>query len=178
MTAYDEDVRVPLIVAGPGVPAGRTVDAITQNVDMRPTFDELANTAPSDAVEGRSLVDLIHGRPVGPWRQTALIEHLGPDLDPSDPDYQPAPGGNPVTYQAARFDDGLYVESANGEREYYDLASDPNELSNIYSELEPRVRRDLAARLRRLSRCRDAAACFDAPAPAGASAPTRDANGG
>ena len=30
LTAYDPDVRVPLIVTGPGVPAGRTVDAMTE----------------------------------------------------------------------------------------------------------------------------------------------------
>jgi hypothetical protein len=129
-------------------------------------------------VQGRSLADLIHGRPAGRWRQTARIEHLGPDIDPSDPDYQPAPGGNPVTYEAARFAGGLYVESANGEREYYDLASDPDALSNVYADLDSSRRRELARRLQRLSTCRSAAACFDAPAPAAAaSAATGHADG-
>ena len=165
MTAFDEDVRVPLIVTGPGVPAGLTVGAIAQNVDLRPTFDALAGTVPQERVEGHSLADLLHGRPAGPWRQTALIEHEGPDLDPSDPDYQSAPGGNPVTYEAARFAGGLYVESANGEREYYDLTRDPDALTNLYGRLDEERRRALSQRLHRLTQCATPVGCFDAPAP-------------
>ncbi|HEY4096664.1 MAG TPA: sulfatase [Baekduia sp.] len=167
MTAYDEDVRVPLIVTGPGVPAGSTVGALAQNVDLRSTFDALAGTVPGEPVEGRSLADLIHGRPAGPWRQTALIEHEGPDLNPSDPDYQSAPGGNPVTYEAARFANGLYVESANGEREFYNLATDPNAVTNIYNQRDAGQQLELAQRLHRLTQCATPAECFDAPGPAG-----------
>ena len=39
--------------------------------------------------------------------------------------------GNPPTYEAIRTADFLYVEYATGEREYYDLQSDPLELNNI-----------------------------------------------
>lgn len=161
MTAYDTDVRVPLIVTGPGVPAGRTVSAPAQNVDIRPTFDRLAGARVPKRVQGRSLTALMHGRRVRHWRRTALIEHVGPDLDPSDPDYQPAPGGNPVTYEAARFAGGLYVESANGEREYYDLGRDPHAVVNRYGSLNAAERREFARRLQRLRRCRTARQCFD-----------------
>jgi N-acetylglucosamine-6-sulfatase len=34
---YEEDIRVPLIVRGPGVPAGGTLDHLTGNVDLAPT---------------------------------------------------------------------------------------------------------------------------------------------
>jgi N-acetylglucosamine-6-sulfatase len=166
MTAFDYDVRVPLVVTGPGVPAGGTVSAITQNVDLRPTFANLAGAPIAREIQGRSLVDLLHGRPAGPWRRTALIEHQGPDLDPSDPDYQSAPGGNPVTYSAIRFPGGLYVESANGEREYYDLVRDPDALVNAYATLDGERRLALAARVRRLSRCQTVRQCFDAGAAA------------
>ena len=37
-TAFDTDIRVPLIVAGPGVPHGRVVSQVAQNVDLYPTF--------------------------------------------------------------------------------------------------------------------------------------------
>lgn len=161
MTAFDYDVRVPLIVRGPGVPARTTVDALTQNVDIRPTLAALAGTRPGSRVQGRSLVPFLRGQRPDRWRQTALIEHRGPDLDPSDPDYQAAPGGNPVTYEAIRFDGGLYVESANGEREYYDLERDPDGLVNAYGTLSAEQRRELAARVRRLARCTAVKACFD-----------------
>ena len=42
MTAFDTDIRVPLIVVGPGVPAGQTTTRIAENVDLRPTFDGIA----------------------------------------------------------------------------------------------------------------------------------------
>ena len=38
MTAFDTDIRVPLVVAGPGVPAGRRTHAIAENIDLCPTF--------------------------------------------------------------------------------------------------------------------------------------------
>src|SRR3712207_8954197 len=37
-TAYEEDVRVPLIVRGPRVPAGRTLEHLVLNNDLAPTF--------------------------------------------------------------------------------------------------------------------------------------------
>src|SRR5258708_11802446 len=40
MTAFDTDIHVPLIVTGPGIPAGLTVQAIVQNVERCPTFTE------------------------------------------------------------------------------------------------------------------------------------------
>ena len=47
---------MPLIVAGPGVPAGATVGELAANVDLRPTFQELAGALNGPQVEGRSLV--------------------------------------------------------------------------------------------------------------------------
>lgn len=159
MTAYDDDIKVPMIVAGPGVPAGAAVPQIAQNVDLRPTFDTWAGAKVKPVVEGASLAGLAAGEQPAAWRQTALVEHVGPDLDPSDPDYQAAPGGNPTTYDAIRFDGGLYVESANGEREYYDLQADPDALHNVYAQVSEARRADLAARVARLRTCRGAS-CF------------------
>ena len=34
LTAFDTDIRVPLIVTGPGVPAGSSTHAMTENVDL------------------------------------------------------------------------------------------------------------------------------------------------
>lgn len=76
-TAYEEDIRVPLIVRGPGVPAGRTVSQMAGNVDLAPTFADIGGTAPPAFVDGRSLVALLRGSlpPAAPWRQAYLIEH-------------------------------------------------------------------------------------------------------
>ena len=75
-TAYEEDIRVPLIVRGPGVPQGGTRPHMVLNNDLAPTFADLADVTPPDIVDGRSLEPLLDGTPVpeGEWRQRFLIE--------------------------------------------------------------------------------------------------------
>ncbi|WP_217998407.1 sulfatase family protein [Actinomadura rubrobrunea] len=156
-TAYDVDIRVPLIVTGPGVPSGRVVHAFAQNTDLRPTFEELAGVKTPDYVDGRSLVPFLHGRTVQGWRNSVLIEHAGPVSDPSDPDYPGRGWGNPPSYAAVRTPHELYLEYDQGEREYYDLRNDPSALNNLADRL-PQERRDqLAALLAALRHCVGAA---------------------
>src|SRR5439155_5566524 len=61
MTAYDSDIRVPLIVVGPGVASGSHTHELASNIDLAPTFMRLAGTTPSRTVDGQSLVPLLHG---------------------------------------------------------------------------------------------------------------------
>ncbi len=75
-TAYDTDIRLPLLVRGPGVPAGRTVEALVGNVDLAPTFAALAGTPSPDFVDGRSLAGLVHGEAPSDWRRMYLVEHF------------------------------------------------------------------------------------------------------
>jgi N-acetylglucosamine-6-sulfatase len=78
-TAYDEDIRVPLVVRGPGVPRGTTVNQFAMNDDLAPTFAALGGAETPSFVDGRSLVPLLHSGPAPPvWRQAALVEHYGP----------------------------------------------------------------------------------------------------
>lgn len=134
-TAFDTDVHVPLIVAGPGVPAGATVPQPAENIDLRPTFADLAGAPIPGDVNGRSLRPLLTGKPPGDWRTAALIEHHGPDGDPSDPDYPAKNSGNPPTYSAIRTVDHTYVEYADGTKEYYDRTTDPDQLHNTAAQL-------------------------------------------
>jgi N-acetylglucosamine-6-sulfatase len=153
LTAFDPDVRVPLIVAGPGVPAGGVVDELAENVDLCPTFTELAGATTPPQVDGRSLVPLLHGQPVAGWRQAALVEHHGVVTSPSDPDFPPRGSGNPPSYEALRTADGLYVEYADGEREYYDRTTDPYELDNVAGELPPQRLAQLSATVAAMRTC-------------------------
>ena len=72
-TAYEEDIRVPAILRGPGVPAGARIDAMALNIDLAPTFAAIAGIEPPDFVDGRSLLPLLDD-PEQPWRQSFLIE--------------------------------------------------------------------------------------------------------
>jgi N-acetylglucosamine-6-sulfatase len=160
LTAFDTDIRVPLVVAGPGVRAGSSTDAMTENIDLAKTFTAIGGTSmPGD---GHSLMPLLKGEQPTDWRDAVLVEHHGPDLGRTDPDAQNFDSGNPTTYEAMRTPDFLYVEYADGEREYYDLRTDPYELDNIARDLSPaelaRLHRELGA----LKRCHGGTACWAA----------------
>lgn len=162
LTAFDSDVRVPLVVTGPGVLAGATVADLTQNVDLAPTIERMAGLTPPPSVDGRSLLPLLRGEPVGAWRTAALVEHHGADFYRQDPDYPAAGSGNPTTYQAIRTASSLWVEYADGEREFYDLTSDPYEQHNVAATLPAVTVDQLHAAVTALQTCRGAAGCLAA----------------
>src|SRR6185437_1543801 len=76
LTAFDTDIKVPLVVTGPGVPAGRVVHEMAENIDLCPTFEELAGAPVPPSVDGHSLLGPIRGAPTPGWRSEVLIEHL------------------------------------------------------------------------------------------------------
>ena len=164
LTAFDTDINVPLVVVGPHVPHAATVAALTANIDLRPTFDEWAGTEPGEAIDGRSLGPLLLDRSLtAGWPSAVLVEHHGPDGDPKDPDYPALDSGNPTSYEALRTADGLYVEYADGEREYYDLATDPYERHNVYRRLGAGAVARLHAELVAGEQCRDRPDCLGGP---------------
>jgi N-acetylglucosamine-6-sulfatase len=165
MTAFDTDIHVPLIVTGPGVPAGRTVDEIVENIDLCPTFVELGAAAAPASLNGKSLVPLLHGQAVAEWRTVALVEHRGPQREAADPDLPGPRSGNPTTYEATRTRTSLYVEYAGGEKEYHDLAIDPHELRNTFSSLSGDEKESLHATVDALRNCHDAKSCWAAERP-------------
>jgi arylsulfatase A-like enzyme len=146
-TAYDSDIHVPLIVTGPSIRGGTTVEDIAENIDLCPTFAELAGMTPSAEIDGRSLVPLLHGQTLADWRAVALIEHHGTNREAADPDRPSARSGNPPSYEALRSRSFLYVEYADGEKEYHDFASDPDELHNTFASLPDATRAALTAML-------------------------------
>lgn len=58
---YDHSVHVPLIFAGPGIPAGEKREAFCYLYDIFPTLCELTGTPAPDSVDGMSLVPAIRG---------------------------------------------------------------------------------------------------------------------
>ena len=58
---YEHSMRSPVILAGPGIPAGRKVDAFTYLFDLFPTLGDLAGVAPPKGSEGLSLVPVFRG---------------------------------------------------------------------------------------------------------------------
>ena len=58
---YDHSIHVPSIFAGPGIPEGETVDALTYLYDVFPTVCDLTDVACPDTTEGCNLVPLMKG---------------------------------------------------------------------------------------------------------------------
>lgn len=161
-TAFDTDVNVPLIAAGPGVARGDTVALPAENIDLRPTFAALAGAPVPADVDGASLVPLLRGSPAPQWREVALIEHHGPPRDPADPDYQPWFYYNPGDYRALRTPSFTYVAYGDGSQEYYDNATDPFQTRNIAGSLPADELTRLKSTLEALAACRGERACRSA----------------
>jgi arylsulfatase A-like enzyme len=168
MTPFDTDIHVPLIVVGPGVTAGHTVTELAENIDLCPTYTELAGAGPPTAPDGHSLVALLHSSAVlpytSPWRRAALIEHHHPGSEKSDPDLPQPRSGNPPTYEALRTADWLYVEYSDTKDEIglYDLKSDPAELHNVSDKTSPAALHRWHESLQRNATCRGARECWEA----------------
>ncbi|WP_203826807.1 sulfatase family protein [Actinoplanes palleronii] len=162
MTAFESDIKVPLIAAGPGIPAGLVVDEPVENIDLRPTFAQLAGAPVAAQIDGRSVTGLLNGTTPAEadgWRTAALIEHSDPATDPKDPDYNQDSENVPPSYDALRTRAFTYVEYVDGSREYYDHRSDPDQMLNLASGLDPERVTELREALRALNTCAGATAC-------------------
>jgi arylsulfatase A-like enzyme len=59
---YEHSMRAPLIFAGPGIPRGRSSEALCYLLDIFPTLGELTGVSPPAGNEGRSLVPVLNGQ--------------------------------------------------------------------------------------------------------------------
>src|SRR5262249_36311676 len=137
----EEDIRVPFVVRGPGVPAGRKVNRLAGNTDIAPTLTDLAGLETPPLVDGRSLRPLLgeHLPAKRDWRQGVP---LGTGTPRAPPPGVPGGGAKPYTAQTrgqvylpeftgVRSDRYLYLQYVTGERELYDLRDDPFQLHNL-----------------------------------------------
>lgn len=146
LTEFDTDIRIPLIVRGPGIPEGSNTTELTANVDIAPTLASLAGIPIPDTVDGRSFKELLFGRTVLA-RNAILIEHADPSGNQAHPTNKnatdeprdgaevngPIKGGELVTeYRGVRTLQYTYVHyTKNNEEELYDNFADPFQLNNI-----------------------------------------------
>jgi choline-sulfatase len=129
---YDSTLRVPLVVAGPGVRAGRLVTGAVRTIDIAPTLLDFAGLGPLSGAEGRSLRGAIEtGRAADePVYSESLFARL-------------AFGWAPLHGWRER---GLMAIDAPTP-ELYDTAADPGQTRNLAPE-----RADATARLLKASR--------------------------
>lgn len=140
---FDRTTRVPLLVRGPGIPAGGVADHLLAHLDLCPTILELAGAPLPPELDGRSFVPLLHdpdGHDPATWQRAILIENWSEKTMLN--------GRYPAAYTALRMPHSIFVQWANGAREYYDLADDPWQLENAYDSLPLPFREQLQADLR------------------------------
>ncbi|MEK7689582.1 MAG: sulfatase-like hydrolase/transferase, partial [Bdellovibrionota bacterium] len=164
-TIFEEDIRVPLFIRGPGVLPGSTVEEFALNTDLAPTFADVAGISRSTPafIDGRSLRKLFSGgdpfaeKSMAPapskrdlkWRTAIMIEHDIPGDHTED-----GPFGKIPRYRAIRTHTQTYAEYLDtGEAEFYDLESDPSQLNNLTPKKDSPRPTALADRLHRLMAC-------------------------
>jgi arylsulfatase A-like enzyme len=138
-TQYQEVLRVPLILAGPGVPAGVVVDQPVHGVDVAPTLLARCGLAPARPVDG---IDLAPA-----WRGEMLPERLFF----AEADHNNQVDGRPaldIKKMVRRGTSKLLLDTHSGAVELYDLAQDPGELADLAPTAEARAS-ELRAELER-----------------------------
>ena len=162
LRAYEEAARVPLMIAGPGIPADRQSEELVANVDLAPTILELAGARATTPLDGRSLLPFLRSPDTRTGRPLLLQSYrdeseevVGPNPRVAVPPYQAIVRGR---YKLVLFD--------NGQTELYDLERDPYELENVYDDpAYADARAYLSAALRRLRRCLGGSCRAEIPEP-------------
>ena len=157
-TLPEEVLRVPLLVLGPGIPAGRRISQPVGLVDLAPTLLDLLGAPPLPAAMGRSFAPLLRGaqaeggsdpRPI--FSETWFEAGFG--AEGPKPVQQPSYAVRKGSRKLVRLRSGEGFRYA-----YYDLAADPAERRDLYSA-DPEAAADLRALLdaypQRIARTRE-----------------------
>jgi arylsulfatase A-like enzyme len=122
--AYDEALRIPLLIRAPGVEGGTLVDAMTLNVDLAPTLLDFAGVKIPDAMQGRSLRSVLDGDAPSDWRTSYFYEYF------AEPRY------NVPTNLAVRTENAKLIRYPGHDdwTEMFDLRADPYEMHNLFDD--------------------------------------------
>jgi len=121
---YEESFQMPLIIKWPGVtkPGSRNTTDFVQNIDYGETFLEAAGAPIPDDMQGQSLAPLLRGEQPADWRKSLYYHYY------EYPSVHMVPRHNGVRtnrYKLINFYEW-------GEKEFYDLETDPDEVNNLY----------------------------------------------
>ena len=124
-TAYEESMRVPLVMQLPAViKPGTRINEVVANIDIAPTFLELARLNVPVDMDGKSYLPILRGDKID-WRDTILYEYYWEYAFPQTP-----------TTHALRGDRFKYINYYGlwDINELYDLQTDPLETRNLINE--------------------------------------------
>lgn len=149
MAPYEESIRIPWTVRGPGIPAGLSKSQTILITDFAPTVLEWAGItnpvaldgAPSPARDGASLVSLLGAGNPPTWRKDFTIQYasrgfmngVGAEIPPLVWNFS---GMDIPSYLAIREQNHKLIKwdtTLGAQWELYDLVKDPYELNNLLS---------------------------------------------
>jgi choline-sulfatase len=133
---YEGSIRVPLVLAGPGVREGHTEPTVVSAMDLFPTLCDAVGLERPHWTRGTSLMGLVQGEPGIRGPDFALCEYHG--------------AGFPASVFAVRSGRDKYVECVGERPMFFDLEQDSHEMCDLAAERvdDPDVR----ARMDRLRR--------------------------
>ena len=133
-TLWEGGLRVPLIVSGPGIPAGSTSGTRTVSLDFYPTFAEIADATASvpDDIEGGNLLPVLLNNGDGEIERPRdeLIFHFG----------QPSGQPNSVAASSLYLDDYKLLKLYDtGTLHLFNITEDPAEQNDLAGQMPDRV---------------------------------------
>ncbi len=145
---YEPGLRMPLLVRGPGIKPGSTPGAMAANIDLAPTFLDLAGLTIPASMQGVSLVPLLRGHTPEHWRTSLYYRYYH---DPGDHNTRAHLGVRTQTHKLVYY----WKKKAY---ELYDLVHDPREQHNLLFDpaeaKRPEVARQFAELKAELARLR------------------------
>ncbi len=131
---YEPGLRVPLIARGPGIKAGLTPAQFVANIDLAPTFLDLAGLPVPASMQGRSLAPLLRGESPDDWRKTLYYRYY----------HSPGHHNTAAHYGVRTATHKLIHYWEKDAYELYDLTKDPLEQHNLLFDKDGANKPDVA----------------------------------
>lgn len=137
--AYEESMRVPMLIWAPGMVKPRSiVEQMILNIDLAPTFLDIAGIPEPAQMQGKSFLPILKGNDI-PWRHRVYYEYYWEQAFPQTP-----------TTFAVRTDEYKYIyyQGVWDINELFDIKKDPYEMNNLirdtaYNKVGLQLKNDL-----------------------------------
>lgn len=144
----DEILDVPLVVRGPGIPAGTRSDQQVSLIDLTTTLAQLMSLTPTLVTDGESFAPTLRDPSMRGFRDTMLIQ-----TGAKEPSVR-FPGWAYRGVLTQRYSYGRRINNGPTDGFLYDHHVDPDELTNVLTNQRYlAVRRELESRYRELADC-------------------------
>jgi arylsulfatase A-like enzyme len=117
---FETSLHAPMIIRGPGIPAGQRTDALVEFVDIYPSLCDLSGLEKPEHLEGSSFVPLLEN-PNLPWKEAVFSYYNG---------------GHSVKSDRYRYTEWTNDDGFVWARMLYDHVEDPGETVNLAERSE------------------------------------------